>query len=227
MSYMKFAVILMNKKILIPFGGTLFTAYSEGFLFHPETGSLIISDCHFGKTTHFRKHALPIPELAIQRDFLRLKDIADHLQPGRIIFLGDLFHSGVNREWDILSEFLYTHIKATIILVMGNHDILPHKIYKEAGFELTDCYLLGEIACIHDQNEVPNQAAFTISGHIHPGYRLSGIGRQKLALPCFYVGSNHMIMPAFGSLTGLSIIEKKEKNDRVVCFTPERIFEVN
>lgn len=227
MSYMKFAVILMNKEILIPFGETLFTAHSEGFLFHSESGSLIISDCHFGKTTHFRKHALPIPELAIQRDFLRLKAVADHMQPSRIIFLGDLFHSGSNREWDILSEFLYTHIKATVILVMGNHDILPHQIYREAGFELTDCYPLGEIACVHDKNEVPNKAAFTISGHIHPGYRLSGTGRQKLSLPCFYAGSNHMIMPAFGSLTGLSIIEKKDKKDRVFCYTPERIFEVN
>ncbi len=227
MMNMKFADILMNKELLIPFGETLFTAHSEGFLFHPETGSLIVSDCHFGKTTHFRKNAIPIPELAIQRDFLRLKAIVDRLQPSVIVFLGDLFHSAANREWDMLSEFLYTHIKTPVILVKGNHDILPNNIYQEAGLELTQCYQLEKISCIHDFNEIQTHAEFTISGHIHPGFKLSGSGRQKLSLPCFYVGTKHMIMPAFGSLTGLSIVEKTAKNDRVFCFTQEKIFEVN
>lgn len=217
---------IMTTEIQIHFGETHFTATSEGVLFHPETGIMIISDCHFGKTTHFRKHALPIPEMAMQRDFDRLKSISDHHKPSKLIFLGDLFHSGSNREWEMLSEFLYTQIKLPRILVLGNHDILTLNAYENAGFELTESFTLGSISCTHEYKNLPINTKYAIAGHIHPGFKLKGKAKQLATLPCFYVGQNELIMPAFGSLTGLSVLDKKQKVDRVYCFTPDRIFEV-
>jgi DNA ligase-associated metallophosphoesterase len=223
---MKFASITMTDEILVSFGGSHFLLSSEGVLFHQETGQMIVSDCHFGKTTHFRKNALPVPEKAIMSDFQSLKATTDRLKPERICFLGDLFHSTMNREWEMLSEFLYTHIKCKLTLVLGNHDILTSRAYENAGFELTDSYMIDHICCIHDRQTSINSQDFTISGHLHPGYRIKGLGRQQIALPCFYMSSNQLILPAFGSLTGLHLLEKNEKTDRVFCFTPGKIFEV-
>jgi DNA ligase-associated metallophosphoesterase len=216
----------MIPEVSIDFGEELFSATTVGVLFHSATGSIIISDCHFGKTTHFRRHALPIPEKAIQKDLNRLEQITKTLNPKRIIFLGDLFHSAENREWNMLSEFLTDRIKLPLILVMGNHDILSAQCYEKAGFELQSRYFIGNIALVHDLEDFKTNSRFVISGHIHPGYRLRGNGRQQVLLPCFYVGSTSLIMPAFGSLTGLAAVEKKHKTDRVFCFTQSKIYEV-
>lgn len=208
------------------FGEEQFTATAEGVLFHPVSGNLIVSDCHFGKTTHFRKHALPVPEQAIEKDFDRLEDIAGRLNPTGITFLGDLFHSFANREWDLLSEFLYTRISCKRTLILGNHDILSLKLYEDAGFYVKTDDFLGQICLIHDLSDKTTDSKYSISGHLHPGYRIKGNGRQQFSLPCFYVGEKDLIMPAFGSLTGLSILEKKQKTDRIFCFTSNSIFEV-
>ena len=218
---------MANAEAGILFGGEEFTATSEGVLLHAETGHLFISDCHFGKTTHFRKNALPIPEQAMKKDFLRLEAIVNRLNPYRIVFLGDLFHSYENREWDMLSEFLYTRIKRPLTLVLGNHDILNKQAYAGAEITLLHEFILGEIRFVHEITTGQQQNQFMVCGHIHPGYRLKGIGRQQILLPCFYFGERHAILPAFGSLTGLCGIEKKTKTDRIYCFTPDKIFAVD
>lgn len=212
---------------IILFGGERFTATSDGVLLHAASGNLFVSDCHFGKTTHFRKNALPIPEQAMKKDFLRLESIVNKLNPDRIVFLGDLFHSRENREWDMLSEFLYTRINRPLTLVLGNHDILQKQAYERAGMALTHDFILGKIHFVHEQADDKPQNVFFVSGHIHPGYRLKGAGKQQMLLPCFYFGKHHAIMPAFGSLTGLSEVEKMHKADKVYCFTTGKIFVVN
>jgi DNA ligase-associated metallophosphoesterase len=218
---------MMIAETNIKFGATEFIATSESVLYHHATGKLIISDCHFGKTTHFRRHALPIPESAIQKDLLRLESIANRLNPKEIIFLGDLFHSHENREWNILSEFLYTRIKCPLTLVLGNHDILNQKLYEKAGFVIKKQDTIGDIDLLHDISDSTAESIYSISGHLHPGFRIKGSGRQQILLPCFYMGANSLIMPAFGSLTGLAVMQKKQKSDRVFCFTSDRIFEVS
>jgi DNA ligase-associated metallophosphoesterase len=208
------------------FGEEQFTATAEGVLFHPVSGNLLVSDCHFGKTTHFRKNALPVPEQAIEKDFNRLEEIVIRLNPSGITFLGDLFHSFVNREWDLLSNFFYTRIPCKRTLILGNHDILSSKLYEDAGFHVKTTDFIGQISLIHDVSDKTAESKFSISGHLHPGYRIKGSGRQQFSLPCFYVGEKDLIMPAFGSLTGLFIMEKKRKTDRIFCFTSNSIFEV-
>jgi metallophosphoesterase superfamily enzyme len=41
-----------------------------------------------------------------------------------------------------------------------------------------------------------------LAGHVHPVYHLSGKGRQRLRLPCFRLGSEISLLPAFGAFTG-------------------------
>jgi metallophosphoesterase superfamily enzyme len=62
--------------------------------------------------------------------------------------------------------------------------------------------VLDNICLLHEP--FGNENEFVISGHLHPGVMLKGTGKQRLLLPCFVVGSNRIILPAFGSLTGLA-----------------------
>ena len=69
---------------------------------------------------------------------------------------------------------------------------------------------------IHENNKNTINQIYTISGHVHPGYRLKGKAKQSINLPCFYVGKKNLILPAFGELTGLYAIKKENQEDVIV-----------
>ncbi len=208
----------------IVFQGERFQCSSLRTLYHPLTGTLVVSDCHFGKTTHFRKNALPLPEMATNKDFDRLALALNQFAVKHVVFLGDLFHSHENREWQMLSDFLYSYPYLTFTLVKGNHDILPLEAYKRAGITITAAVKINNLYLVHDIDETEALSGPFISGHIHPGYRIKGLGKQQLSLPCFFAGNNNLIMPAFGSLTGLALIDKLSAGDRVYCFTEKQFY---
>ncbi len=43
---------------------------------------------------------------------------------------------------------------------------------------------------------------FNLCGHLHPGFKLNGAGRQQLKLRCFYKSREQLVLPAFGEFTG-------------------------
>ena len=60
----------------------------------------------------------------------------------------------------------------------------------------------------HDVLEGVKHGKVNIVGHVHPGIVLSGMGRQSMKLPCFYINESVVIVPAFGVLTGLYSMDK-------------------
>lgn len=65
-----------------------------------------------------------------------------------------------------------------------------------------------------DEDIILNGCDYIFSGHVHPGVRLQGKGKQSLSLPCFHFTEKQCIMPAFGEFTGKFIIKPNGK-DRV------------
>ena len=55
---------------------------------------------------------------------------------------------------------------------------------------------------------------YTLAGHVHPGVVLAGPGRQRERLACFLFGERVALLPAFGSFTGLGLVEP-EPEDRL------------
>jgi len=105
-------------------------------IYWKEKSALLIADMHLGKTMHFRKSGIPIPREVSHQNWDRLVSLLEEFQPHAVIFLGDLFHSVHNSEWNLFSKTLkkYTHIRFQ--LVVGNHDILDRLIYEKAGIEI-------------------------------------------------------------------------------------------
>ncbi|ALM09262.1 metallophosphoesterase [Sediminicola sp. YIK13] len=195
------------------------TLHSTGALFWQEQDMLLVSDVHLGKVSHFRKHGAAIPQKAIEKNFELLTEIVVKFKPMTICFLGDLFHSHLNSEWQLFEAWIGEQT-SKIILVMGNHDIISPLKYEGIGIETIQEILLPPFLLTHHPEE--RDGFFNFSGHIHPAVKLKGLGRQRLKLPCFFKRENQMILPAFGEFTGTHILTPT-KEDEVYAITKNEV----
>lgn len=195
-------------------------------LFWPDRKYLILSDLHLGKTGHFRKLGIAAPGKANLKNLDRLSKLIDFSEPQKLIILGDLFHSSANREWFQFEEWRKTFHDLNIVLVSGNHDQLHTSFYRSADIEVIDRMELGDFLLVHDAADLQKKSDKTIiSGHIHPGVKLKGKGKQRLRLPCFSVSDQEIILPAFGEFTGLHIIQPGE-NRKIFPIVENRVIDL-
>jgi uncharacterized protein len=199
-----------------------FILHQSGAVFWEEKKMLLISDVHLGKVTHFRKHGIGIPKEAIFENFNRLKTVLEIFGAETIIFLGDLFHSKINTEWDFFVNWVKEHSQK-IILVEGNHDIISKSHYEEVNIEIYNELIIDDFLLTHHPTEREN--LFNFCGHVHPAIQLRGLGRQFLNLPCFFRKPNQLIFPAFGEFTGNSYMTPTE-NDKAYAITREGVIEI-
>ncbi|MGB5237219.1 MAG: ligase-associated DNA damage response endonuclease PdeM [Flavobacteriaceae bacterium] len=195
-----------------------FLLHPSGALFWPKKKMLLISDVHLGKVTHFRKFGAAVPPSLIQKNFELLDMVMDEFTPSHLCFLGDLFHSNINSEWQLFENWVGSK-SGTFTLVTGNHDIISPLKYESLGIVSREEYVIENFYFTH----VPTKKSgmFNISGHIHPAVRLSGKGRQSLKLPCFFKSPDQMILPAFGKFTGTHILPVKSDNEIFACTRTE------
>jgi len=197
---------------------------SEKAIYWKKKSALLIADLHIGKVTHFRNNNIAIPQEAAQRNFDRLEKLVLRFKPTKVYFLGDLFHSFYNKEWEMLIFTLAKYPKVKFELITGNHDILKDEHYESAGISCVMERKLGPFILTHHPES--HDGFYNLCGHIHPGVRMKGTGRQYIKLPCFYFGEQQGILPAFGSFTGTAALKIKPSdqvfavlNDKVVDLT--------
>jgi len=184
---------------------------------------LFLADLHLGKATHFRKSGIPIPEMIHQPDLDRLEFLITLYKPERVIFLGDLFHSSINKAWTTFKDFCDKKIDIIPELVLGNHDILDHSNYDFLKLQVEKLEIYPFILSHKPLEETQLKGYYNLCGHIHPSIRISGAARQSLRVECFYFGKNHGILPAFGSFTGTSKMLNRKKTDRIFAVTNQKI----
>jgi DNA ligase-associated metallophosphoesterase len=193
----------------------------------PGFKTLLAADLHFGKINHFRMAGIPVPAKANDRNTETLIDLLNATRAERVIFLGDLFHSHYNEEWSVVGQVLRHFSTCSFELVRGNHDIMSQLQYRRHRITVyEDSLQLGGLTLTHQPTENCNGGGYHLAGHIHPGIRLTGKGRQSVTLPCFYFGENDGILPAFGSFNGLDVIRPR-KEDRIYVIAENKIQRVN
>ncbi|NQX93063.1 MAG: ligase-associated DNA damage response endonuclease PdeM [Flavobacteriales bacterium] len=153
--------------------GNTFNLLPEKAIFWEDRKALVLSDVHLGKSAHFRKHGIAIPNQVNQENLWVWSDLLQKLNPEECIIIGDLFHSVINHEWDQFVDFLGNFTQIRFILVEGNHDLLPEVVLKEAGLEVHERITLNGISFVHEP-EHRLASEFTFCGHIHPAIRLVG-----------------------------------------------------
>ncbi len=211
----------MSEKILL--NENEFILIPQKAMFWSNEAALVLSDIHLGKATHFRKNGIPFPAEAGKFDLFQLESLISMYKPKKIFVVGDLFHSHLNSEWDWFKDFLNQYVFIRFILLRGNHDIMPAFQLKLPNLETAHKYVSHGICLIHEPRG--DETEYVISGHIHPGFTLRGKAKQVLRLPCFVIGSNRAILPAFGGLTGLANFEK-QSNDRIWVIADNQLIEI-
>jgi DNA ligase-associated metallophosphoesterase len=197
-------------------------------IFWEEEKALILSDLHFGKSGHFRKSGIGIPQSIYKEDLQTLFAQIQFFKPGTLLIVGDMFHSRANKEIDFFIKWRNDIPSINIHLIKGNHDVLSNKFYEEANIKVAKTKLSVKNFCFtHDietncEDDDFQNIVFTFSGHVHPGILLSGIGKQALRFPCFYFSKDYAILPAFSRFTGLSKIKPKP-TDKVFVLADNKI----
>lgn len=204
-----------------------FTLCSQKALFWKEQHTLLVSDLHIGKILHFRKAGIAIPAEAVQENFRRLDSLMQDNEIRKVIFIGDLFHSDINNEWDQFCDWRKNYRDIEMQIVLGNHDRLPDSFCDDFNIEVHKKELLvGPFTFAHHPaEEFKSEKEYVFSGHIHPVVVLSGKANQSMKLPCFYFGKQQAILPSFGYFTGGYRIEPA-KGDRVVGIAGGKLVEV-
>jgi uncharacterized protein len=215
----------MNQSILHTWNDHHFWLSPERCIFWEEEKALIVSDLHLGKTGHFRKAGIAVPQTLLQEDMQRLVNVIQYFQPRQLIIVGDLFHSVANKEHELFVKWRADFPGIIFRLIKGNHDILSHDWYAAAGIMVeAESWQLQQYCFCHEPlpafepktkgrlEDMPGDTCF-FSGHLHPGIRMRGLGKQALSLPCFYFSERLAILPAFSRFSGLALIEPR-KGDR-------------
>jgi DNA ligase-associated metallophosphoesterase len=197
-------------------------------IYWKDQKTLIIADVHLGKTGHFRKAGIAIPIELAQKDLEVLSALIQEHQPETIIFLGDLFHSDKNSDWNWFALWREKHAEVNMVLIKGNHDIIEEENFTKLNISILEEMLIQPFRMAHHplkKQEIENQEAYTLCGHIHPGVHLRGKGRDAVTLSCFSFGSYQAILPSFGKFTGRIAIQHQETdrvfgilNDKVIAF---------
>lgn len=203
----------------------------ERVIFWEDEKALILSDSHFGKTGHFRKSGVPVPQHLFLEDLQRLFALIQFYKPEQLIVVGDFFHSKANKELLLFQKWRNDVTQLEIRLVKGNHDILQASWYQQTGINLHagEPLRINSLGFIHDCAEIEkfpqHDDAYFMTGHIHPGIYLKGMSRQSLRFPCFYFSQQFAVLPAYSKFSGLALIEKR-KHDKVFAIVNNELMEV-
>lgn len=198
-----------------------FLLSSDKCIFWQEQKALILSDLHFGKTGHFRKNGIAVPQNVFKEDIQLFVSLLQQFNPATVIVIGDMFHSRDNKEHELFVKWRKDFEQLRIQLVMGNHDILHRNWYQNAGIELIDdCHDMEDICFVHDVAGITlTEGKFYFSGHIHPGISICSGAKQSVHLPCFYFTQQYAVLPAFGKFTGTYPVKPK-RGDSVFAIMP-------
>jgi DNA ligase-associated metallophosphoesterase len=211
--------------IVFDYKGMELTLLPEKAVWIDTLRVLLLADIHLGKASHFRKSGIPIPEQVHDLDYQRLGKLIQDYSPKDVYFLGDLFHSSWNEQWEDFGAFLPQFLGSTFHLVLGNHDILPAEKYQDTSLQVYRNAVVLESFLLSHEPTTPPPGLLNICGHIHPGILLKGKAKQSVRIPCFHYSEDILVLPSFGNFTGLFLINVK-KTDYVWGIAEERVIPI-
>jgi DNA ligase-associated metallophosphoesterase len=193
----------------------------------PASHTLLIADAHIGKATSFRALGVPVPGGTTSETLASLTALVARHEVRRIVFLGDFLHSARSHAAATLAavaRWRAQHPALQLVLVRGNHDDRAGDPPAELGFEVIDEPLreAGLALCHHPR---PLPGAFVIAGHLHPCVSVQGRARERLRLPCFHLQAGMLVLPAFGSFTGMHPA-RRTSGDRVFAVAGDAVREL-
>lgn len=183
----------------IVFAGEKIVLNASGALFFPSRDLLVVSDLHLEKGSFFAARGNPVPCLDTRDTLARLAAAIDCYRPDTVVSLGDSFHDlrAGERITPADAAFLAGLVASAgqWIWVTGNHD---REISARFEGQTAASFKAGAITLLHKPEDgLPP----LIGGHYHPKHRFRA-ARQAISGPCFMLGEELILMPAFGAYAG-------------------------
>ena len=189
----------------IAVNGENLVALGAGALYWPARETLIVSDLHFEKGSHFATHGVLLPPYDTRTTLRRLAALIRTHAPKTVISLGDAFHDGeaearMDAEDGAALEALVG--AATWVWILGNHDPAPPARFAGAAER---SLRIGRLLFRHEPSTAKEPGE--IAGHLHPAARVRADGRV-IRRRCFATDGDRLVMPAFGAYAGgLNILD--------------------
>lgn len=194
------------KSITVQIAGLALVLDAAGVAFAPDEGTLLVADLHFEKASSLARRGVYLPPYDTADTLRMLESLVAKYQPKRVICLGDSFHDSFGHErlnTAILDAVMQLAIGRDWVWISGNHD--PEVKENLPGENCAELELRG--VALHHEPQF-SAGCSEIAGHLHPCARIEQRGRS-LRRRCFAVNENHMVLPAFGALTGsLNVLDK-------------------
>lgn len=171
----------------------------SGALFLPGEQVLLVADLHLAKGHALARRGVFLPPQESTETLARLDAVIARFNPRHVICLGDSFHSdeaAATLEADAQTALARLAQGRDWTWITGNHD--PMAGAHGFGTVLPELELNG-VTLRHEPRFQPGE--FEIAGHLHPCARIVQRGRS-LRRRCFALSANHLVLPAFGALTG-------------------------
>ena len=210
---------------VVTLAGETVLLLAERALFWPRARTLFVADVHLGKAAAFRAGGVAIPRGATAYDLARLDALIERTDASRLVVLGDFLHAAAGRVPGLHAAFMRwraAHAALSITLVRGNHDLRAGDPQPAWDIEVVpDPHPLAPFVLCHEP--ATPRAGHALCGHVHPGVRIAGGAHESVRLPCFVLGRQCTLLPAFGRLTGLAIVAPK-RGETVVAIAGLRLF---
>jgi DNA ligase-associated metallophosphoesterase len=196
--------------------GRALTLLPEKAAFLAASRTLLVADAHIGKAVTFRALGVPVPRGTTSETLAVLAALVARWRARRIVFLGDFLHSAqahAPATLGAVARWRRVHASLELVLVRGNHDSRAGDPPPYLDMRVVDepFALDGFALCHHPR---PLRGAYVLAGHLHPCLSLGGRAFDHLRLPCFWLGDDVGVLPAFGAFTGMHPI-RPGATDRV------------
>ncbi len=186
-------------------GGQALRLLAQKAAYLPASHTLLVADLHFGKAVTFRRMGVPVPRGTTSQTLGVLSELLALTGAARIVFLGDFLHgpkAHAPSTLGALARWRERHAAIDLVLVRGNHDDRAGDPPPGLRVTVVDEPLVeGGLALCH--HPLPRAEGHVVAGHLHPCIGLGGRAHDRLRLPCFWLGAQVTVLPAFGSFTGM------------------------
>jgi DNA ligase-associated metallophosphoesterase len=184
----------------IVFAGEKLVLDAAGAIYAPRHDALLVSDLHLEKGSFFAAAGRLVPGYDTAETLTRLAALCDDYRPRTVFCLGDSFHDrGAFDRLEAAARVQLEGLCASCerwVWIAGNHDPEP------PGLPACDARVvehLGAIALVHRPEDA---AGPRIAGHYHPRAGVRFAKQHRVSGPCFVVGGEVLLLPAFGAYTG-------------------------
>ena len=176
-----------------------FEIVAPAALYWPARKALLVADLHLEKASFYARQGQMLPPYDSRATLAELGDLVSATGATTVFCLGDNYHDGggeARLEPEAAKRLVAMTAALEWIWITGNHDRDVAGLW---GGSVVDEWVGEGLALRHEatvESRLPE-----ISGHYHPKIRVAVRGRP-VSRRCFVRGRHHLIMPAFGSLTG-------------------------